>query len=543
MGISMTADLVVRGGRIETMNPAHKGGQAMAVWQGRVLAVGSEADIAPLVGKTTRTVDLAGRTVVPGIVDSHCHPDMHAIDLQHWHQIGWPHIKSIDDMLAMVKRETAKLRPGQMLRGFGYNDQKCGGYPTRDQLDAVSNNIPVWLYRTDGHIAIVNSATLKHFGVPDDAPDPRHGRYDRDPKTGRMTGLIREMAAWDLDAKMKREFTVEDYEKGLPLVFDKYLQHGVTSLHNSLTQGKAIQAYQRLREKNKLPMRIGIILDGRDEAMVETYIKAGVRTGFGDEWIRIVGVEWCPDCSTSGRTAAYYEPYIGTPVPGEPVPNLGMLLYDADELIPKVVEAHKAGLRVCVEGLGDRGIDFALDAIEAALQAHPVADHRSRVEHCCYVTPTILDRIKKLGVVDSSATGFMYTLGDAYIANRGSQAMSWMFPHRSLIDAGVPAPGHSDAPICGTSPWEIIGALVTRNTDSGQDFGPGQAITVTEAVHGYTTLGAWAGFEENLKGSLEPGKLADFAVLDRDPFAIDPEELKSVKTEMTVVGGEIRYQA
>src|SRR5690606_25405866 len=154
-------------------------------------------------------------------------------------------------------------------------------------------------------------------------------------------------------------------------------------------------------------------------------------------------------------------------------------LYEADELIPKVVEAHKAGLRVCVEGLGDRGIDFALDAIEAALQAHPVADHRSRVEHCCYVTPPILERIKKLGVVDSSATGFMYTLGDAYIANRGSQAMSWMFPHRSLIDAGVPAPGHSDAPICGTSPWEIIGALVTRKTDSGQAFGPGQAITVT----------------------------------------------------------------
>jgi predicted amidohydrolase YtcJ len=525
------------------MDGSARTADAVAVWHGRILAVGTDDEIDGLIGKSTRKIDLAGRTVVPGIVDSHCHPDHHAIDLLHWRQIGWPEIRSVDDMLKMVERECATMKPDGMFRGFGYNDQKCGGYPTRDQLDAVSNNVPVWLYRTDGHIAIVNSATLRHFGVAEDATDPRHGQYDRHPETGRMTGLLREMAAWDLDARMKRDYRVEDYEEGLPQVFDLYLKHGVTSLHNSLTQGKAIQAYQQLRERQRLAMRIGIILDGRDEALVDTYIRAGVRTGFGDEWIRIVGVEWCPDCSTSGRTAAYYEPYIGTPVPGEPVPNTGMLLYDADELFPQVARAHKAGLRVCVEGLGDRGIDFALDAIEAALRERPVDDHRSRVEHCCYVTPPILERIRKLGVVDSSATGFMYTLGDAYIANRGSQAMNWMFPHRSLIDAGVPAPGHSDAPICGTSPWEIIGALVTRKTDSGQDFGPAQAISITEAVHAYTTLGAWAGFEEDIKGSIEPGKLADFAVLDRDPFAIDPDDIKNVVTDITIVGGEVRYEA
>ncbi|MEX1108760.1 MAG: amidohydrolase [Dongiaceae bacterium] len=539
----MTADLIISGGRIATMDRANRAAEAVAIWQGRILAVGNNHEICGLSGPGTQKIDLAGRTLVPGIVDSHCHPDHHAIDLLHWRQIGWPQVRSIDDMLRMVETETARMKPGEMFRGFGYNDQKCGGYPTIDQLDVVSHGIPVWLYRTDGHIAIVNSATLRQFGVAEDAPDPRHGRYDRDPATGRMTGVIREMAAWDLDARMKRDYRVEDYETGLPQVFDLYLHHGVTSLHNSLTQGKAIQAYQRLRESEQLSMRIGIILDGRDEALVDTYIKAGIRTGFGDEWIRIVGVEWCPDCSTSGRTAAYYEPYVGTPVPGEPVPNYGMLLYEADELIPQVVRAHKAGLRVCVEGLGDRGIDFALDAIEAALEAHPIKDHRSRVEHCCYVTPTIMERIRKLGAVDSSATGFMYSLGDAYIANRGSQAMNWMFPHRSLIDAGIPAPGHSDAPICSTNPWEIIGAMVTRKTDTGQDFGPGEAITVTEAVHAYTTLGAWAGFEENLKGSIEPGKLADFAVLDRDPFAIDPADIRNVQTEMTIVGGVVRYEA
>ena len=285
------------------------------------------------------------------------------------------------------------------------------------------------------------------------------------------------------------------------------------------------------------------IADGRDEDLVESYLGAGVRTGFGDEWIRVVGVEWCPDCSTSGRTAAYYEPYVGTPVPGEPVPNYGMLLHEKEELAPKVARAHAAGLRVCVEGLGDRGIDFALDVIEEALAAHPRADHRSRVEHCCYVTPPILERIKALGCVDSSATGFMWSLGDAYIAARGGQATHWMFPHRALIDAGVPAPGHSDAPVCGTNPWPIIQALVTRKTDSGQSFGPGQRITVEEALHAYTTLGAWAGFEEDLKGSIEPGKLADLAVLETDPFTCDPATIKDTTVALTIVGGAVKWRA
>ena len=166
-----------------------------------------------------------------------------------------------------------------------------------------------------------------------------------------------------------------------------------------------------LLEVDELAMRVGIIVNGDDDQMTDDVLKAGLRTGFGDEWLRIVGIEWCPDCSTSGRTAAYYEPYVGEAVPGEPVPNTGMLLYDADDLRDKVVRCHGAGLRVCVEGVGDRGIDFALDAIEAALKSHPKDDHRSRVEHCCYVTPPLVKRLKDLDVTDSSATGLHVRLG------------------------------------------------------------------------------------------------------------------------------------
>jgi hypothetical protein len=214
-----------------------------------------------------------------------------------------------------------------------------------------------------------------------------------------------------------------------------------------------------------------------------------------------------------------------------------MLLYEADDLARRATAAHKAGLLVMIEGVGDRGIDFALDALEAALAAHPVADHRLRVEHCCYVTPSVRERIRRLGVVDSSATGFMWELGDAYIANRGAAAMAHMWPHRTLIDQGIPAPGHSDFAVCTMNPWTAIHAMVNRETDTGGDLCKAEAVTVAEALAAYTTLGAWSGREEVEKGALTVGRLADVAVLDRDPFTIDPAGLKDVTTRATFVGG------
>jgi predicted amidohydrolase YtcJ len=326
-------------------------------------------------------------------------------------------------------------------------------------------------------------------------------------------------------------------------VFDEALSLGITSMYNSLTSSRAIRAYQTMRRAGRLRVRMGIIASGREEGLIEALIAAGVQSGFGDEWLRLIGVEWCPDCSTSGRTAAYYEPYIGEKVLGEPPDNRGMLLYEADDLKRRAIAAHKAGLLVCIEGVGDRGIDFALDAIAAALEAHPVPDHRMRVEHCCYVTPPILERMKRLGAVDSSATGFMYDLGDAYIANRGEAAMRFMWPHRALIDAGVPAPGHSDAAVCQPSPWVAMWSMVNRKSASGRSLDRHEAVSPLEALRAYTVLGAWSGREEAEKGSLELGKLADLVVLDRDVLAIDPEDIRNVRPVLTIVGGRLAFAA
>ena len=536
------ADLVLLNGKIATLDRDNRMVTALAAREGRILAIGDETDLAPLISSETQVVDLAGRTAIPGIVDSHCHPDSYAIRLTRWHDLSPEIVLSRGDLLEQIQSVCQTLAPDAWFAGYRFNDQKSGGYPTMAELDRVSQGRPLFILRTDGHLGLANSAAFTACGIPAEAEDPPFGRYDRHPETGRFTGLVRETAAHIFLNHIHATDTVDDVANGLVTVFDAFLRHGVTSIYNSLTGSLGIQAYQMLKAQDRLNMRVGIIVSGREEGLVESFIRAGIRSGFGDDWVRIIGVEWCPDCSTSGRTAAYYEPYQGTRITGEPEGNTGLLLYEADDLRQRVIEAHQAGLLVMVEGVGDRGIDFALDAIEAALEAHPIEDHRMRVEHCCYVTPPIQDRLARLGVVDSSATGFMYELGDAYRANRGEAAMQWMWPHRTLIDRGIPAPGHSDAWVCTPNPFTAMWAMVNRQTDTGQSLDPCEAITPLEALRAYTTLGAYSGREEQVKGSLEPGKLADIAVLDRDFFSIAPEDIREVQVDMTLVGGEVRYE-
>jgi predicted amidohydrolase YtcJ len=478
--------------------------------------------------------------VLPGIVDSHAHPDAYAIRLRAWTLVSPDLVRTRDELLTAIRQRCEALPPGRWAAFYRLNERASGGYPTLDELDAASAGRPVFILRTDGHIGLVNRAALAACGVTAETPDPPFGRFDK--VDGRFTGLVRETAAHVFLNAIHGQDSEADIADGMELVQDQCLAAGITSVANSLCPSKAIRAFQTMRRDGRWRMRMGIIASGRDEALIPHLIGAGIRSGFGDEWLRLIGVEWCPDCSTSGRTAAYWDPYVGAAVPGEPVPNTGMLLYDKDDLTQRATAAHAAGLQVMIEGVGDRGIDFALDVMEAALAAHPTTDHRMRVEHCCYVTPPILARLKRGGFVDSSATGFMDELGEAYAANRGQDSMRHMWPHRSLIDAGVPAPGHSDFAVCRVSPWTAIAAMVNRRTQTGADLDASEAITPREALHAYTWLGAWAQREEHEKGSLEPGKLADLIMLDRDVLDGDPSSIAGTQVLATVVGGTLRHR-
>ncbi len=539
----MNADFVLLDGRIATMGAAGSEAQALAALNGRIVAIGSSNAMRDHIGPGTRVLNAEGRRVIPGIVDSHAHPDSYAVRLRTWTLVSPDRVTTRDALLATIRRVCEALPPGRWGAFYRLNERASGGYPTLDELDAASAGHPVFILRTDGHLGLANRAAFAACGVAADAPDPPFGAFDRDPRTGAFTGLVRETAAHIFLNAIHDADSESDIAEGMEMVQDECLRHGITSVANSLTPSKAIRAYQRMHRDGRWRMRMGIIASGRDEPLIPHLIGAGIRSGFGDDWLRLIGVEWCPDCSTSGRTAAYWDPYIGAAVPGEPIPNTGMLLYDRDDLTERATAAHRAGLQVMIEGVGDRGIDFALDVMEAALAAHPIADHRMRVEHCCYVTPPILARLKRGGFVDSSATGFMDELGEAYVANRGQAALRHMWPHRSLIEAGIPAPGHSDFAVCRVNPFTALGAMVTRRSQTGADLDASEAVMPLQALAAYTILGAWAQREEAQKGSLETGKLADLAVLDTDILACDPAAIRDTRVMATVVGGVPRHMA
>ncbi len=540
--MALYADLILSNGKIATMDTATPFVEALAVKDGRIVAAGTSGAMLELAGPETVVRDLAGATAIPGIVDSHCHPDGTALELGR-HKLVHPEFTSIDDILKAIEKHAATSGPDDWFMGNGYNNARFGGYPTREQLDNAAGGCPVILFRMDGHVAIVNSRAFDIAGVPEDVADPPQGRFDRDAETGRLTGVVREEAYFVFRDIFRGDATVADYEDGLPKVFDDYLSHGVTSVHNSVTRTAVFKAYQNLKNTGRLNMRVGVILNGDDDEEYQNALAAGLQSGLGDEWLKIIGIEWIADASVGGRTAAFYEPYQGEPDVGEPVPNTGMLLFTREYLEPRVIAAHKAGLQVCVEGLGDRGVDFALDMIEAALKAEPRDDHRMRIEHCCYVPDTQMKRIKELGAVPSSATGFLHDLGDLYVRNRGQEAMNNMFRHRTYNDLGIPAPGHSDNPVCTVNPFKTMWSMVTRTSMMGDDGGRDEAVTVDEALRAYTVLGAWAGREEHIKGSLKPGMLADVAVLDRDIFTIDPDDIKDTQVTATILDGRVVYEA
>ncbi|MBY8976733.1 amidohydrolase [Rhodobacteraceae bacterium NNCM2] len=533
---TQSADTIVINGKISTMDRSSGSCEAMALSAGRIVAIGSTSEIRDFAPRA-RVIDCGGRRVLPGLIDSHCHPDMHGARLGRWVDLSEVE-QNKDALLRRIRSDLDGAPKGQWFVGFGFDDIAMGGYPSRAELDAVAGDHPVFIYRRDAHIGLVNSAAMAQVGYDENSPDPAFGKLDRDPVTGRLTGLLRETAAHEVVNHIQASYTPQQFADGLVKVFERFAGYGITSVHNSLASTNGIVAYQQMRETNRLRLRVGLLASGREDELIDAIIRSGWRTGFGDEWLRLTGVEWCPDCSTSGRTAAYYTPYVGEKVLGEPDDNRGMLLYEQGDFNERVTRAHGAGLLVGADGVGDRGIDFVLNGFEAALECHPHDDHRMRVEHCCNVTPAILDRLRRMKVICSSATGFAYDLGDAYIRNRGAESMKHMWPHRSMIDAGVVAPGHSDSPVCHPNPMRGIHSLVNRVTSTGASLDKSEAISVHEAVECYTTLGAFSGREEHIKGRLVPGMLGDFCVLDRDIFEIDSAEIQQTGVVATYVGGD-----
>lgn len=533
------ADLVLKNGKIVTLNPKDDIVEAVAVKDGTIMAAGPAKELEAFIDDKRAVIDLGGKTVTPGFVESHCHPSMAGLNL--CFEVDVKQAASIDDIITLLQQKAAQLPKGNWVKGFGYNDQRLKEkrHPTRQDLDTATVDHPIFLGRTDGHLAVANSAALSLAGISKDTADPDGGRLDRDPQTGEPTGVLRELAQTMVKTLIP-PYTVADFKEGILAACHQLAGWGITSFHDAAVGREAMTAYQQLLAEKKLPLRVGMMIPGLPLLEFPGYLDElktlGIRAGFGNDRLRIYGTKFMCDGSMSGWTAALYEPYANEPA------ELGITVVPEDELTAGIVEAHKAGLRPVTHAIGDRAIDIVLDAIELALKERPDPDHRMSVEHCSLPTEQAIERMKQLGVLPSSSVGFIYELGPAHLLGLGPERMKSYFPHKTYLEKGIISVGNSDWFVTSGNIAQQIYGVVTRTGYTGEVVGADQAIPVKEALRLYTINGAYASFEENVKGSIEPGKLADMAVLDRDILSIPDEEIKDMQVDMTIVGGDIVYQ-
>jgi predicted amidohydrolase YtcJ len=527
----MPADLLFTNGPVLTMDDAMPEAEAVAVVGNRIARVGRHDDLKAEIGPGTRVIDLQGGALIPGFDDNHTHPIFFGRSLREINAKP-DRVDSIADVAAAYRAAAAgpELAGNPWLLGRGYDDTRLAEqhHPTREDLDPVTGGRPALLSRTCGHIAVANSAALALAGVGRDTPDPQGGEIDRD-EHGEPTGVLRETAI-DLVRAHIPKATVAEIKDDLRAAGAAFRQYGITSVAEAMLKTpEELRAYQELARDGELPMRVYLMVMIDD--MLDGFEALGIRTGWGDDWLRVGPAKLFQDGSGGGRTAAMFDAY-----PGQPE-NVGISIWTQEELDTKFGRAHRLGFQLCAHAIGDRAITMILDAYEKALADQPRADHRHRVEHCGMCTPAILDRMERQGFVAVPQPNFIYELGDSYIRNFTPEQLSLSYPGRAWFDRGIVAVGSSDVPVVGCDPFMGLRSAVTRLTRDGQRMGAEQGVTVMEALRMFTRNGAVASFQEDRKGRIAPGLLADLVVLDRDPRQVEPERLHELSCRMAVVDG------
>jgi len=526
------AELILHGGRFLTMDTRQPAAQAVAVADGRFLAVGSDADVLNLAGPRTSKLDLGGRTVVPGFIDAHTHPAWSGY--RHLKQVDCD-LRSIAEIQAALRERAARTPAGEWLVGFKYDDTKTAeGRPLiREDLDAAAPAHPVYVEHRGGHTAYVNSLALQRAGISEATPDPPGGRFDRDAATGRLTGRAAETAAAQVERAIPSALTRAERREGVALIGKMMTRAGVTSVHDVYGSPEDLVAYQDAREAGELSFRVYCFLGA---AHLDRMLAAGVRTGLGDEWVRVGAVKMTCDGSISERTARLSQPYVGRP------DDRGILVTPEPQLYETLRKAHEAGWQLGVHCNGDEAIDIVLRVYERLQAELPRRDPRYRLEHCTLVNDALVARIAKLGAIPTPFSTYVYYHGEK-MREYGKERLDSMFALRSFLDAGIRPTQASDYPPGPFEPMMALQSEVTRTDMKGSLWGPKQRITVEEALRVGTLNGAYASFEERLKGSIEAGKLADLVVLGRDPLREPPQSLITIPIERTMVGGRWVFEA
>ncbi|MBI3695916.1 MAG: amidohydrolase, partial [Acidobacteria bacterium] len=502
-----------------------------AIAGGRFLAVGSNDDVRNLATARTRRVNLEGKTVTPGFIDAHTHPA--SSGRRHLREVDCD-LRSIKEIQEAIRKRASETPRGQWVVGFKYDDTKTAeGRPlNRRDLDTAAPNHPVYINHRGGHGSYVNSLALGRADVNDKTPDPPGGKFDHDAQ-GHLTGILRERATAPFTRAIPSRFTRDDYREGVKLISQMMTRTGVTSVHDTGGAPEDLRAYQDARESGDLRFRVYCLIG---HAHIDRMIAAGVRTGLGDEWVRVGAMKMVCDGSISERTALLSQPYIGRPN------DYGIRVMTEEELYTYGRKAHEAGWQIGVHSNGDVAIDSTLKVYERLQREMPRRDPRFRLEHCTVVNDSLIRRIKALSAIPNPFSTYVYYHGEK-MGEYGPGRLNWMFAVRSFLDAGIRVTQTSDYPPGPFEPMMALQSSVTRTDSKGNVWGPRQKVTIEEAIRVGTLHGAYASYEENLKGSIEAGKLADLVVLGRDPTKEDTMSIIRIPIERTMVGGRWVFES
>lgn len=564
---SWAADSIYVNGKVYTFAGGKEPAEALAVKGDRLLAVGSTGEIRELASAATQVIDLKGRTVLPGINDSHTHAAMYGgsrppltLDL------SYPAVRSIADIKEAVRARAAELKPGEWIRGNGWNEgylEECLADPgrqlTKADLDEVAPHNPVYLVHFTQHQLVANSRALELAGITRDTTTEPGSAIVKDPLTGEPTGVLVELPAQGLLMRAVPPWTREEKRaailammremnaRGITSVTDAALGPGGSGYQGGLLGSECISVYNDLHNEEAMTVRVNILyLFGEYGAISLADLRRsieeiGIHSGFGDDWLQIGGIKLFADGIPQTKTAWLSEEY--------PDGGKGSLVLPGTTEEERVAElthmirfAHTHGFQCGIHVIGDRAISACIDALARAQEEHPAA-LRHYLIHCDLVVPADISRLARLGVGVSAQPILKWLFSDVIDRMLGLERSEWQFPVRSLMEAGVPVSFSSDAPV--TEPDWLQGveaAVLRRSKASGVVRGENQRIGVREAVRAYTVGGAWQDRKEKRKGTLEPGKLADFCVLDQDIFAVPPEEIHALKVVTTVAGGKLVYE-
>jgi len=526
MGIMMQADLALVGGKVLTMNPSQPFAEAIAIKNDTIVKVGTNEAVSKWIGKNTKIINLNGKAVVPGFIDTH----IHVADFGRF--LTWVDlrdVKSIKEIQSSLIERAQKTAKGKWIIGRGWNQNRFAEkrLPTRYDLDLVSLDNPVTLYHQSEQMCVVNSRALELAGVTKQISAPPDGGIDKDAKTGEPTGILRD-ADTNLVWNMIPAPSGEELVEAAGLACEKIVEAGVTSVHWMVSSSVEISIIQRLRMENKLPLRVYVIIPIN---LFDNMTVLSLRKSLEDDTVRVGGVEIFADGYLAARTAALLQSYSDCP------DSSGRLLYTQEEMNTSAVKVHKANLQLVIHAMGDKAVDSALTTIEETSKEAPEKETRNRIEQAAVLNGRLIERMKKHKVIVSVQPRVIDSEFSVWSAVKhlGAERSRWLFPLKKLLEADIRVCGGSDCPMEPLSPLLGIQSAVTR------EFLPEERITVDKALRLYTIDAAYASFEENNKGSIEENKLADLTVISQNPHDVAPNEMGGINVEMTIIGGRVVY--